>query len=173
MAEESDDGIHLRDLWRVIVKRKWVVISVFLIVMATALVATMMATPIYRATITLKIEREASKVIDFKGGSVMPEESGDLDFYRTQYELLKSRSLAERVVEELNLRPRTVAKPQGSDALVVRLSPACYPRQRQGRHGSAIGGPRSIRQPQRCGRRVSGRADRGADSQFAPGPGAL
>jgi succinoglycan biosynthesis transport protein ExoP len=114
LAAESDDAIHLRDLWRVIVKRKWVVISVFLIVMATALVVTMMATPIYRATITLKIEREASKVINFKGGSVLPEESGDLDFYRTQYELLKSRSLAERVVEELNLKPRTVAKTEGS-----------------------------------------------------------
>jgi len=100
---ESDEATHFRDLWRVIVKRKWVLIAVFLIVLVTALVATMMATPIYRATVTLKIEREASKVIDFKGGSVMPEEAGDLEFYRTQYELLKSRSLAERVVEELKL----------------------------------------------------------------------
>ena len=110
----DDEALHFRDLWRVIVKRKWVVISVFLIVLATALVVTMMTTPIYRATVTLKIEREASKVIDFKGGSVVPEEAGDPEFYRTQYELLRSRSLAERVVAQLNLRPRTAAKPQGS-----------------------------------------------------------
>ena len=82
----------------------------FLIVLVTALVATMMATPIYRATLTLKIEREASKVIDFKGSRVDPEEIGDIEFYRTQYELLKSRTLAERVVEQLNLRQRSAAK---------------------------------------------------------------
>ncbi len=108
-AEADDDGIHFRDLWRVVVKRKWVVIAAFLIVVAAALMVTLAATPIYRSALTLKIEREASKVIDFKGGSVVPEEIGDLDFYRTQYELLKSRSLAERVVAQLNLRQRSPA----------------------------------------------------------------
>lgn len=108
---EQDEAIHFRDLWRVIVKRKWVVISVLLIVLLTALVMTMMATPIYRASLTMKIEREASKVIDFKSGTVDPEESGYQDFYRTQFELLKSRSLAERVVEQLKLRQRTAALP--------------------------------------------------------------
>ena len=44
-AAEEDDAIHLRDLWRVIVKRKWVVVAVLLIVVLTALVVTMMATP--------------------------------------------------------------------------------------------------------------------------------
>jgi len=107
---DEDEAIHLRDLWRVIVKRKWVVIAVFLIVVITALVVTMMATPIYRASITMKIEREASKVIDFKTAPVVPEEYGDIDFYRTQYELLKSRTLAERVVKQLDLRQRA-AKP--------------------------------------------------------------
>ena len=74
---EDDEAIHFRDLWRVVVKRKWVVISAFLIVLVTALVATMMAVPIYRAQITLKIEREAPKVIEFKGSMVTPEDSGD------------------------------------------------------------------------------------------------
>src|SRR4029079_15482383 len=101
---EDDEGLHFRDLWRIVVKRKWVVFAVIVLALATALVSTMMQTPIYRATITLKIEREAAKIVDFKGGPVTPEEYGDADFYRTQYELLKSRTLAERVVEQLNLR---------------------------------------------------------------------
>jgi succinoglycan biosynthesis transport protein ExoP len=113
-ATEDDETIHFRDLWRVVVKRKWVVISVFVIVLVTALVATMMAVPIYRAQITLKIEREAPKVIEFKGSLVTPEESGDADFYRTQYELLKSRTLAERVVEQLNLRQQAGPKKDDS-----------------------------------------------------------
>jgi len=109
---EDDESIHLRDLWRVVVKRKWVVIAVLLIVVLTALVVTMMATPIYRSSITLKIEREASKVVDFKGAPVEPQEYGDIDFYRTQYELLKSRSLAERVVRQLDLKQRSAAAPE-------------------------------------------------------------
>jgi len=113
-ATEDDETIHFRDLWRVVVKRKWVAISAFFIVLVTALVATMMAVPIYRAQITLKIEREAPKVIEFKGSLVTPEESGDADFYRTQYELLKSRTLAERVVEQLNLRQQAGPKKDDS-----------------------------------------------------------
>ena len=109
---DDDEAIHLRDLWRVIVKRKWVVVAVFLIVVVTALIVTMMATPMYRATITLKIEREASKVIDFKSAPTVPEEYGDVDFYRTQYELLKSRTLAERVVKQLDLRQRNASAAQ-------------------------------------------------------------
>jgi succinoglycan biosynthesis transport protein ExoP len=101
--QEDDETLHFRDLWRIVVKRKWVVVAVALLALATALVSTMMQTPIYRATITLKIEREAAKIVDFKS-SAQPEEYGDADFYRTQYELLKSRTLAERVVEQLNLR---------------------------------------------------------------------
>jgi capsular exopolysaccharide synthesis family protein len=108
---EDDERLHFRDLWRIVVKRKWVVFAVILLALGTALVSTMMQTPIYRATITIKIEREAAKIVEFKGTST-PEEYGDVDFYRTQYELLKSRTLAERVVEQLNLR-NTAAKKDG------------------------------------------------------------
>ena len=114
---EDDEGLHFRELWRIVVKRKWVVFAVIILALATALVSTMMQTPIYRATITMKIEREAAKIVDFKGGPVSPEDYGDMDFYRTQYELLKSRTLAERVVEQLNLR--NVGAEEGGAASVV------------------------------------------------------
>ncbi len=59
-------------------------------------------TPIYRATITLQIDREAAKVVDTQ---VEPSDqlvAGE-EFFQTQYGLLKSRSLAARVVDSLNL----------------------------------------------------------------------
>ena len=46
-----------------------------------------------------------------QGRATRAEEYGDVDFYRTQYELLKSRTLAERVVEQLNLRRSAPATP--------------------------------------------------------------
>ena len=75
---EDDEGLHFRDLWRIVVKRKWVVFAVIVLALATALVSTMMQTPIYRATITIKIEREAAKIVDFKGGPVSPEAAADI-----------------------------------------------------------------------------------------------
>lgn len=60
-------------------------------------------TPIYTAQATVQIDREAARVIDSE--DVAPQENmlqGE-EFFQTQYGLLRSRSLAERVIESLAL----------------------------------------------------------------------
>ena len=67
-----------------------------------ALVLTLLMTPMFRASSTLQIERDAIKVVNVEG--LTPAESPmDRDFYQTQYELLQSRSLALRVIQDLKL----------------------------------------------------------------------
>lgn len=100
VEDDDDDVLDLREYWRIIVKRKWTVIGFFIIVLIAVATATMLMTPIYRATSVLQIEREAAKVVEFKDAA-QTETAGDRDFYQTQYELLKSRTLAERVVEKM------------------------------------------------------------------------
>lgn len=98
----DEDAINLREYWAIIVKRKWTVISFFLIVLIAVVTATFLMTPVYRASLTLQIERNVAKIVEFK--NVRPDEaSQDKDFYQTQYELLKSRTLAERVMGQLGL----------------------------------------------------------------------
>ncbi len=59
-------------------------------------------TPKYTASATVEIAREASKVTEFQG--VERETSAlDQEFYQTQYGLLRSRALAERVANQLGL----------------------------------------------------------------------
>jgi succinoglycan biosynthesis transport protein ExoP len=96
------DEVDLLSYWRILVKRKWTVLASLAIVLATALVGTLLMTPIYRASATLQIDRDTMQVVQIEG---MPqvEGSGANDFYQTQYELLKSRALAERVVGQLGL----------------------------------------------------------------------
>ncbi|MBZ0305799.1 MAG: exopolysaccharide biosynthesis protein, partial [Anaerolineae bacterium] len=53
----DEDAINLREYWAIIVKRKWTVISFFLIVLIVVVTATFLQTPIYRASLTLQIER--------------------------------------------------------------------------------------------------------------------
>ncbi|NMG56298.1 polysaccharide biosynthesis tyrosine autokinase [Aromatoleum aromaticum] len=120
VEEDDDDTIDLRAIWDTIVKRKWTVITFFAIVMVSVLTATFLMTPIYRASLTLQIERQEAKVLDYQG--VTPNEmQGDTkDFYETQYELLRSRSLAQRVIDQLNLGDHPVFA-QGRPSLLASL----------------------------------------------------
>jgi succinoglycan biosynthesis transport protein ExoP len=99
----DDDAIDLRRYWEIILKRKWTVISFFFIIVIAVTVGTLLMTPIYRSSLTLQIERTEAKVVEIQ--QVTPNEalSDSRDFYQTQYELLKSRSLAQRVIDQLNL----------------------------------------------------------------------
>lgn len=102
-AEEDDDEINLRDYWDIIVKRKGTVLTFFLITVVSVVTATLLMTRIYRGSLTLQIDQQDSKVTDIQ--EVTPNESlsSSKDFYQTQYGLLKSRSMAQRVIEQLNL----------------------------------------------------------------------
>src|SRR4249920_1859263 len=105
----ADDEVRFRDLWHVILKRKWSIIAFFLIAVTATAIGTLMQTPVYRAEITLKIDSEASKIMPFKDG--VQFDTGDPDYFATQLELLKSRALAERVVTQMKLKPAVVTAP--------------------------------------------------------------
>ena len=99
---ETDDNIDLMSYWRILVKRRWMVLGVLAIIFLTSLVGTLLTTPIYRATAVLQIERQSMQVMDVQGVTPTEDIYAD-DFYQTQYELLKSRALAQRVVGQLGL----------------------------------------------------------------------
>lgn len=101
--DEDDDSIDLRHYWEIILKRKGTVLTFFLVILVAVAAGTLLMTPIYRASLTLQIERNEAKVVEIQ--NVTPTEApGDTkDFYQTQYELLKSRTLAQRVMDQLNL----------------------------------------------------------------------
>jgi polysaccharide biosynthesis transport protein len=127
-AERDKDELDLLAYWRVLVKRRWTVLATLAIVLATTLVATLLMTPIYRATTVLQIDRDTIKVVDVEGMAPV-EGAGDRDFYQTQYELLQSRGLAERAMQELGLGRGGAAEakllpPSAWDKLRARLSGA-------------------------------------------------
>ncbi len=116
-SDQSEDDINLREYWETIVKHKWTVLGFFALAVIGAFVASQLMPPIYRATTVLQIEREAAKIVDFgdASGDDRQNISGN-DFYQTQYELLKSKSLAERVVDQVgidNIDAGNTAKQQG------------------------------------------------------------
>ena len=95
-------GEFVLDYWQVLRDRRWVVLGVLGVVVACALAITLLTTPVYRALATIKIERDTIKVVQSEG--ITPADSAfDRDFYLTQYELMRSRSLALHVIQDLSL----------------------------------------------------------------------
>ncbi|NLB58439.1 MAG: GumC family protein, partial [Gammaproteobacteria bacterium] len=103
----DDDEIDLLAYWRILVKRRWLVLGVLGGVVALSLLVTLMMPPVYRSTATLQIDRDALQVMQVEGMNV---EGAAPDFLQTQYELLKSRALAERVANELQLDAGTLER---------------------------------------------------------------
>lgn len=89
------------DYWRVIVARRWTVIAVLFTVVAATLIWTFQQIPIYQAKSTIQIDRENNNVLSFK--DVYAVETSTDDMLRTQFEVLRARSLARRVIEDLHL----------------------------------------------------------------------
>lgn len=87
-------------------------LTFFAIVVIAVMTATFLTTPVYRAGLTMQIERQEAQVLEYQGVTPTETSADAKDFYQTQYELLKSRSLAERVIEQLNLTEHPLFKRQ-------------------------------------------------------------
>src|SRR5689334_4600809 len=116
-AEPLDQTLHLRDLLRIFLKRKWTILAIFAISAVFSVVLTYLASPVYRASTTIQIERFTPQVLNYK--DVTPVETYDYDsgdFYYTNYELLKSRAVAERAAEDMGLRKGASVAPSDTRA---------------------------------------------------------
>lgn len=100
-TEEDDDEIDLLQLWQTIWRRKWSIATLVIIVVMLTVLVVLSMTPIYRAIATLLIEQKAAQVVSIE--QVYGLDGSGNEYLQTQFQLLRSRSLAERVVRELDL----------------------------------------------------------------------
>ncbi|BBP45258.1 chain-length determining protein [Thiosulfatimonas sediminis] len=97
---QSDSTIDVMSILKPLWGYRWRIILFTLLV--TALTALFVSTldPVYKATVKLQIDSKKSQVVSIE--QLYSVEQTD-DFLNTQYELLKSRDIAERVITDLNL----------------------------------------------------------------------
>ncbi|MEA1014471.1 GumC family protein [Sphingosinicella sp. LY1275] len=87
---------------RILKRWRWLILGATAVAAILGLIITLLMTPQYTAEATLEIQRESYRIVQVEG--VEPEgKSVDMEFYQTQYGLLKARSLAERVARDLRL----------------------------------------------------------------------
>lgn len=101
-AADTDRPSLVRQYLRVAMRWRYVILGITAICVIIGLVATLLMTPMYTAVTTVEIARESNKVTDLQGVERDASVS-DQEFYQTQYGLLKSRSLSERVAIQLRL----------------------------------------------------------------------
>lgn len=97
----------LRDYGRVIRKWRWLIMAVFSLVVLMAFFDTARVRPSYQATARLLIEMENPDIISLEEAvgqnAVNDPMVSYSSYYQTQYEILRSRSLAYRVIQFLQL----------------------------------------------------------------------
>jgi capsular exopolysaccharide synthesis family protein len=80
-------------------RRRLVVLACVVAALLVAVLHNATARPVYEATAQLLIERQAPRVLN--AVTEADSEPGTADYYETQYELLRGRALAERVLPRL------------------------------------------------------------------------
>src|ERR1700679_2953414 len=96
----------LREYMRVLIKRKWLVISVILGIFMAVAVASLRQTPIYDAVGRIAVNKADSNLISFKDSNPDTDyvyEQSDLD---TEVRILQSDLMALQVIRNLNLDKR-------------------------------------------------------------------
>ncbi|HEV2122174.1 MAG TPA: polysaccharide biosynthesis tyrosine autokinase [Chloroflexota bacterium] len=106
--------LNLAALLRIASEWRWIILGCIAAGLAVGLIAFLLATPMYRSSTTLEMNPPQIEVLgQGKGGQ--PMLASDREFLPTQYGILKSRSLAERVAQELNLGANPAFVPEGGD----------------------------------------------------------
>jgi capsular exopolysaccharide synthesis family protein len=82
---------------------RWLILACCALSLTIGFVLTYSQTPIYQATVTIQIDRAAARVVKIDSPQDPDSGTDGPRFYQTQYDLLKSRSLAERVATDLDL----------------------------------------------------------------------
>lgn len=104
-AKAGDTSANVPLFWQyALIGLRWKRLIIFTVIgfLLAGLVVTFLMTPKYTASTMIEISREGNRIAPVQG--VEREASdADLEFYQTQYGLLRSQSLAERVATQLRL----------------------------------------------------------------------
>ncbi len=115
---------HLQDYVKVIMRRRWIILTFFTIFVVAALIVSLKQIPIYKSTTTILIEPRSPKVISVKEVTSMGARdrgggrSGYQGYYDTQYKLIKSKLILKKAVASLGLEYSNRPRKKGNSLLI-------------------------------------------------------
>jgi len=112
-ALEMQEAPHLLDYWRVLRKRRWTVLSVFFLIFTLVLIGTLKQKPVYRAKALLEIEKENPHLLSVQ--ELFELDTVSDSYLETQYRVLRSDTLAQRVIQPLALYDLSEFNPKAAE----------------------------------------------------------
>jgi capsular exopolysaccharide synthesis family protein len=100
-AFQEADEIQLRDYLDLIIRRKWLILTVLISAFLSMLIFTLASTKIYEASANLEVNQETPQVTKFE--EMLASKVQTREFYETQVELICSRAMINRVIDRLDL----------------------------------------------------------------------
>ena len=155
----------LREYWHVLRRHLSLIVTIAACVMIVSSVAVFVVTPMYTAAAVILIEPQAPQVLDIKQLTVEQTAGDEHDYYKTQYSLLRSRSLAAEVIHDLGLQSNPDFNGSGQPHGLITLL--------WGRFKSWAGGLLTAGTVAGAGEGVSGRSDHSARFWHAFSPDRL
>lgn len=99
---QQESLIDLREILRILNHYKWGIVSVTLVVTLAAILAAYSIVPTYQSTVTILVEARGNVPVNVMQDVYDPG-YGRAEYYGTQFTIIKSRELARRTVEKLDL----------------------------------------------------------------------
>src|SRR5436190_2330360 len=113
--------VNLKEYLFVVLKRKWLILSLVLVITSLATIQAYRQPSIYEGATTIKIEQKAQSILQSGTGGIVIGQN-DPNFWGTQLKLLANPSLAREVVIRLDLQHNpTFFGPQGKSGIFASL----------------------------------------------------
>ena len=103
-ADSSDQRLHFLDYWRIIRMRKLIIFTVFLLVVVTTTLITRWIEPTYMSSVRMDVQKDAGDI-----STLAPQQlqmGHDPYFVMTQFEILQSKEVLYKVIDDLKLVQR-------------------------------------------------------------------
>lgn len=102
-GEERESAIDLARIGAALFRSRYIVLGVMVTAITLAIVLTLLARPRYTAQATVQIDQQTAKVLESEDSESSAQVADADRFLQTQLDILKSRSLAVRVMDSLSL----------------------------------------------------------------------
>src|SRR5262245_20856789 len=116
-SPQPETKLHFLDYWRIIRIRKTVILAVFLLVVITATLVTFVLPESYSSTARIRVERDVSDISPIADRPMMA--GYDPYFIQTEFEVIQSEIILDKVIKNLQLDVRWGKKYGGGDPFKI------------------------------------------------------
>jgi polysaccharide biosynthesis transport protein len=118
----TSTDLNLKEYLYVVLKRKWLIMSLILVITSLATIQAYREPSIFEGATTIKIEQKAQSILQSGTGGGIVIGQNDPNFWGTQLKLLQNPTLARQVVLTLDLQHNpTFFGPQGQSSIFASV----------------------------------------------------